>query len=194
MLEAALGALLVGLGVIAVFTYASRVGWVDCSEKRGCPQIGAAWTLVVLLSWSFFIAKAWRTSKSPPRGPFSQATARIWIEGGARVLFWDCQGLLVIAALCASKVGLLDFAVWDVRLLLWYSWGVGFFSQYQLSKQDGRFNGNGRENGRVILRRALGLIICTPLGALCRCAAYEQLLDVLHIVQATGIKQALFPK
>ncbi len=61
-------------------------------------------------------------------------------------------------------------------------------------KQDGRFNGNGRENGRVILRRALGLIICTPLGALCRCAAYEQLLDVLHIVQATGIKQALFPK
>ena len=48
--------------------------------------------------------------------------------------------------------------------------------------------------GQVILRRALGLIICTPLGALCRCAAYEQLLDVLHIVQATGIKQALFPK
>jgi len=37
------------------------------------------------------------------------------------------------------------------------------------------------------------LIICTPLGALCRCAAYDQLLDVLHIVQATGIKQALFP-
>ena len=55
-------------------------------------------------------------------------------------------------------------------------------------------DGNGRENGRVILRRALGLIICTPLGALYRCAAYEQLLDVLHIVQATGIKQALFPK
>ena len=108
-------------------------------------------------------------------------------------MFWDCQGLLVIAALCASKVGLLDFAVWDVRLLLWYSWGVGFFSQYQLSKQDGRFHGNGREAGQVILRRALGLIICTPLGALCRCAAYEQLLDVLHIVQAAGIKQALFP-
>ena len=108
-------------------------------------------------------------------------------------MFWDCQGLLVIAALCASKVGLLDYAVWDVRVLLWYSFAVGFFSQYQLSKQDGRFNGNGRENGRVILRRALGLIICTPLGALCRCAAYEQLLDVLHIVQAAGIKQALFP-
>ena len=63
-----------------------------------------------------------------------------------------------------------------------------------VDEADGRFNGNGRENGRVILRRALGLIICTPLGALCRCAAYEQLLDVLHIVQATGIKQALFPK
>ena len=138
------------------------------------------------------------TSKSPPRGPFSQASARIWIEGGARVLFWDCQGLLIIAALCASKVGLLGFVVWDVRLLLSYSFAVGFFSQYQLSKQDGRFNGNrpgyGRQAGRVILRRALGLMICTPLGALCRCAAYEQLLDVLHIVQATGIKQALFPK
>ena len=79
-------------------------------------------------------------------------------------------------------------------MLLWYSWGVGFFSQWQLSKQDGRFHGNGREAGQVILRRALGLIICSMLGALCRCATYEQLLDVLHIVQATGIKQALFPK
>ena len=151
---------------------------------------------MVLLSWSFFIAKAWWTSRSLPRGPFSQAPARIWIEGGARVLFWDCQGLLVMAALCASRVGLLGFVVWDVRLLLWYSWAVGFFSQYQLSKQDGRFHGNGREAGQVILRRALGLIICSMLGALCRCrggAAYEQLLDVLHIVQAAGIKQALFP-
>ena len=156
---------------------------------------------MVLLSWSFLIAKAWRTSKSPPRGPFSSAPARIWIEGGARVLFWDCQGLLVIAALCASKVGLLDFAVWDVRVLLWYSWGVGFFSQWQLSKQDGRFNGNGREAGQVILRRALGLIICAPLGALCRSHFWRTvtrlplgpLLEMLHVVQAAGIKQALFP-
>ena len=103
------------------------------------------------------------------------------------------ESLTNIAALCASKFGLLGFVVWDVRVLLWYSFAVGFFSQYQLSKQDGRFYGNGREAGQVILRRALMLMICTPLGALCRCAAYEQLLDVLHIVQATGIKQALFP-
>ena len=116
-------------------------------------------------------------------------------------MFWDCQGLLVIAALCASKVGLLDYAVWDVRVLLWYSFAVGFFSQYQLSKQDGRFNGNGRENGRVILRRALGLIICSPLGALCRSHFWRTvtrlplgpLLEMLHVVQAAGIKQALFP-
>ena len=91
----------------------------------------------------------------------------------------------------------------DALVLLWYSWGVGFFSQYQLSKQDGRFNGNrpgyGREAGRVILRRALGLLICALLGALCRPCFWrtlppDALLDVLHIVQATGIKQALFPK
>ena len=150
--------------------------------------------MVVLLSWSLFVAKAWWTSKSPPRGPFSQAPARIWIEGGARVFFWDCQGLLVIAELCASKVGLLDFAApfSDVRWFFTYSLGVSLFSIHQLEKNDGRFHGTGREAGGVIHQRAMGLIVGLFLDALCRRTDEipELVIDVLHIAQAVALKHA----